>query len=203
MFTLNQPLAESGAGTAIDRRRLLGLAGTAGIVGAAIAAYGTRTVAASPIPATEADIEILQVAMAAELTSSELYAAAAASLRDAEAELMSVISGNHLAYGQAIAGSAGVSANEFANEQLAALRPLFEQSNPQDVARAGRDLENTLVATHTQLLTSYESISALELTASILTVEARHAAVLTSLAGFASNLDDMLAPAATPLGAVA
>ena len=55
------------------------------------------------------------------------------------------------------------------------------------------------MATHTELLATYESIDAIELTASIITTESRQAVVFTSLAGLASNLDEMLSNSAAPL----
>ncbi len=79
------------------------------------------------------------------------------------------------------------------------LSDAFMTSDAQAFGNAARSLENTAVATHIALLGGYDSIQAINLTASIITVESRHAAVLTSLAGFSSNLDEMLGNTADAL----
>jgi hypothetical protein len=60
-------------------------------------------------------------------------------------------------------------------------------------------LENTAVATHSELMAEYESSSARKMTASIIVVEARMATVLTDLGGLATSLDDIFEPTADAL----
>lgn len=184
---------------ASSRRSLIGAAGAAGLVGAAAALIGTSRVSAAPNVPTDADVVGLTAAGRLELAARDLYESAAEQLSGVDAELASVVSKNHGAYAQSIAGTTGTSANERDEVVFNALQSLFATSDAQAFARAARDLENAAIATHTELLGGYESLDAQELTASIITIEARHATVFTSMAGFAGNLDDMLSPAASAL----
>ncbi|MFT4864795.1 MAG: hypothetical protein ACI8RE_000978 [Ilumatobacter sp.] len=165
-----------------SRRSLLGLGG--------IVAAGT---------AVDADRATLVAALRLELAARDLYRQAAGELDGDAAQLASVVGENHGAYAQAISGAIGISANERNEDVFNAQRSLFAVSDAQAFGAAARTLENIAVATHTELLASYESIDAIELTASIIVTESRHAAVFTSLAGFASNLDEMLSNSAAPL----
>ena len=107
---------------------------------------------------------------------------------------------HHDAYADSIAGSIGVSsAGAENNDVVDQLSGAFTTSDGQAFGAAARSLENTAAATHTALLGGYDSIEAIDLTASIITVESRHAVVLTSLAGFAENLDEMLGNSADAL----
>ena len=178
--------------TRLHRRSVIGAAGMAGIAGLTAALVTSSPAAAAPNLPTEADIVGLRAALVLELTASDLYEAAAAALGDSEAEFAAVVSENHKAYAQAIAGAIGASAQGRDEDLYNSLASAFTTSDAQAFAAAARGLENTAVDTHTALLDGYESIDAIELTASILVIEARHATVLTSMAGFASNLDDML-----------
>ncbi|NND74366.1 MAG: hypothetical protein HKN44_05115 [Ilumatobacter sp.] len=183
-----------------------GLIGMAGLAGAAAALLGASRVAAVPARApmipdrpTESDRARLGAAMRLELAARDLYAVSTASLGGDEAVLARVVSENHEAYADAIAGVTGISADDRNNEVFDALVGDFDTSDGQAFAAAARTLENTAVATHTELMASYDSIDSFELTASIVAVEARHAAVFTSMAGFSSDLDEMLDPEATAL----
>ena len=180
------------------RRGLIAAAGAAGLVGAAVIAGGSRA-AAAPTKPTPADSAALVQAMRLETAAQDLYEVAAARLSGDDAVLATVIGNNHKAYAQSIAGATGVSNDQRSDEVYDSLRAAFDTSDPQAFANSARQLENTAVATHTALLGGCESSSAIELTASIITTEARHAAVLTSLAGFAANLDQMLVNDAVPL----
>lgn len=188
---------------ATTRRSLLGAAGpvvAAGFVGASVAVLNGQSVAAAPDRPTDADRTMLTEALRLELAASALYQSAAAELSDDDvAAFAMVLADQHQAYADAISGSIGASStgpNEAIVESLGAD---FATSDSQSFGNAGRSLENTAAATHTELLGAYESLDAIELTASIITVQARHAAVLTSLAGFASNLDEMLGNSAVAL----
>lgn len=178
---------------ASTRRSLIGAAGAAGLVGAAAAFLGgAPAAAAAPDTPTSGDTSALGAALALELTARDLYREAAGSLSGDAAVLAGVVAENHQAYASSISGATGLSADQRNDDIFDALQAAFAVSDDQDFARAARDLENTAVATHTALLGSYESIDAIELTASIIATESRHAAVFVSMAGFASNLDDML-----------
>ena len=178
---------------ASTRRSLIGAAGAAGLVGAAAALLGgAPAAAAAPDKPTQADKNALAGALALELTARDLYRDAASTLGGDAATLAGVVAENHEAYASAISGVTGLSADQRDDAIFDALQSSFSTSNDQEFGRAARDLENTAVATHTALLASYESIDAIELTASIIATESRQAAVFVSMAGFASNLDDML-----------
>ena len=178
--------------TRLRRRSVLGAAGLAGIAGLTAAIASPSPAAATPNRPTDADLAGLQAALRLELTASDLFAAAAGQLSGSEADFANVVSENHEAYAQAIAGAIGASAQGRDDDLYDSLADQFTTSDAQSFAAVARGLENTAVDTHTALLGGYESADAIELTASILVVEARQAAVLTSMAGFASNLDDML-----------
>jgi hypothetical protein len=184
---------------ASTRRSLLGAAGVASIIGASVAVLSGQSAAAAPDRPTDADRAALTEALRLELAAADLYRLAAAELTDDNQTLATVIGNQHRAYAEAISGMIGLSSPGPNAEVVDQLAPSFATSDPQAFGNAGRSLENTAVATHTALLGNYDSIQAIQLTASIIPVEARHATVLTSLAGFASNLDDMLDNSAEPL----
>jgi hypothetical protein len=185
---------------ASTRRSLIDAAGAAGLVGAAAALLsGAPAAAAAPDKPTSDDKSALAGALALELTARDLYREAASALSGDAATLAGVVAENHEAYASSISGVTGFAANQRNDAVFDALQAAFSVSDDQEFARAARDLENTAVATHTALLASYESIDAIELTASIIATEARHATVFVSMAGFASNLDDMLTNPASAL----
>ncbi len=186
------------ADPATSRRSLIRVAGAAGIVGAA-AALVSRPVSAAPapVPPNETDTALLEQAMLLELTAHDLYRdALVSSTFPAEtAQLVEVLAANHEAFGQSIAGVAGLSAtgrNETVYDSLSA-------SFSTDFVLAAHQLEQTAVSTHTELLGIYESLQAVELTASILVVEARQATVLADVAGV-SDLDIVFGNEQPPVG---
>ena len=183
---------------ASSRRSLLGLGGIVA-AGTAVAIASSTTAAAAPDKPTDADRVALTAALRLELAARDLYQQAAAELDGDAAQLASVVAKNHESYAQSISGAIGTSANQRNDDVFNAQRSLFAGTDPQAFGAAARTLENIAVATHTALLANYESIDAIELTASIITTESRHAAVFASLAGFASNLDEMLSNSAAPL----
>ncbi len=155
----------------------------------------TPASAAAPSPdrPTDSDRVSLAGALGLELAAAELYEQAAQQLDDDHASIAALMAKQHLAYAHSISGLTGlVSEGAVNSDVVSTLSGDFATSDAQAFGAAARTLENTAVATHTDLLGSYDSIDAIELTASIITVESRHAVALTSLAGFASNLDEML-----------
>ncbi len=170
---------------ATTRRSLIRAAGAAGIAGAA-ALLASRPVSATPAPEPPgpADVALLEQAMLLELTARDLYLSALASDVGDLGDLVTVLAENHESYAQSIAGVAGLSAQGRNDAVFEALQPGFTA----DFAVPAHQLEQTAVATHTQLVGEYESQHAIELTASIIVVEARHATVLADVAGV-SDLD--------------
>lgn len=183
---------------ASTRRSLLSLGGIVA-AGTAAAIASSTAAAAAPDKPTDADRVALNAALRLELAARDLYQQAAAELDGDVAQLAGLVAKNHESYAQAISGAIGTSANQRNEEVFNAQRSLFAVSDAQAFGAAARTLENIAVATHTELLAHYESIDAIELTASIITTESRQAVVFTSLAGFASDLDEMLSNSAAPL----
>ena len=97
--------------------------------------------------------------------------------------VIGVMARNHRAYAEAIAGATGISSDARNDEVYDSLESEFDTTYIGQFATAGVELENTVVATHTELVGMYESETAVSLTASILVVEARHATVLGDMAG--------------------
>lgn len=189
---------------ASSRRSLLGTAGLVGLIGTAAAALGSTAAAASPEPApnrpTEGDRQALRAALSLELAAVVLYELAAGELSEDYAAIAALMSEQHRAYADSISGAIGASSSDIDPASIVDdLSDAFTTSDPQAFGAVARTLENTAVATHTALLGNYDSVDAIDLTASILTVESRHATVLTSLAGFSDNLDEMLGNSADAL----
>jgi len=184
---------------ASTRRSLLGAAGVVSLVGASVAALSGQSAAAAPDRPTDEDRVELTEALRLELAATELYRLAAAELTADAQVVAAVMADQHRAYAEAISGMIGLSSPGPNAEVVDQLSDAFMTSDAQAFGNAARSLENTAVATHIALLGGYDSIQAINLTASIITVESRHAAVLTSLAGFSSNLDEMLGNTADAL----
>jgi Ferritin-like domain len=181
-----------------SRRRLLG----AGLVSAVLAIAAGRRVGAAAPPTTgpgltASDVDLLAFAQGVELAAHDLYEEASSG--GAESDVLSTIAFNHQAYGQAIAGLTGVSANTPNEEVYASLEADFASGDTTAVALAGYDLESVLVATHTELLGLLIDQDAAKLIASILAVEARHCTVLASLGGKGDDLDALLVNTAEPV----
>lgn len=189
-------VTEKSAADGANRRRFLG----AGIVGAALAAVAARPVSAQtddsvaestttapPARPTAADTDLLVFVQQVELTAMALYRAALGSdvdLDDAMRANFDALRLHHDAYAKSVAGLVGGVATNSHDEALYdELVDGFEQGSAAEVAKAAHDLENSLVATHTALLSELEGTNASSLVASIQIVEARHAAVLAKLAG--------------------
>ncbi len=158
------------------RRALLGL----GVAGAALAA--SRSVAAAP-----SGTDLATFAISAELAARDLYALA-------DGDLWDVMSDSHRAFAEHLAGITGVSA-DIRNESLFSdFAASFESDDP---AAAATTLENTLAATHGELLALVEDGALLAAIASIVASESRHAATIASISG--ADLDTVLVNSAAPL----
>jgi hypothetical protein len=194
----HSPVDLETAERASSRRSFIGAVSVAGLASAAALAVA-RPASAALFPTTDEDRAVLDQAMRLELTARDLYIEALdAGVSDDISQVVETLSANHAAYAQAIAASTGTPA-EGRNEALfAELSPAFATSDSDTFAMAGWNLENSMVATHTELLSGYESFDAVSLTGSILVVEARQATVLADIGGFSDDLDLLFDPQAEP-----
>jgi hypothetical protein len=172
----------------------------AGIVGATALAVG-RPASAAPSAPTDDDEDVLFQAMTLELTAAALYRAAIdAGLSGEAGELARVFADNHDAYATRIAGAAGFSQRRARDERLYdELLPSFAVDDPDEFAETARDFENSMAATHTELLPGYDSVDAQSLTAAIVVVEARMGTVLAHFGGLADRLDEVFEPRTRPI----
>lgn len=124
---------------------------------------------------------MLNDVQSAELAVRDLYDTAlrAGAFSDEQTGVLQLFRDHHTAYAQAINGIIGKSAINKRNESL--------YSSNSDLVTASttslptlQSLENILVATHTTIVGSLIGMDAVTLIASILIVEARHAAVFGS-----------------------
>ena len=158
-----------------------------------------KTLAPSPpkMP-TSADKQLLDFALSAELSVHDLYVKAIESgmLSADEKTMMEMFSEHHKSYAQSLNGLLGKAASNTRNEALFSTYA-GQLTSAQAMNRVLQSVENTMVATHTDILSSLEGLDGATLVASIITVEARHAAVFGTLPS--SNLSNALNSAATSL----
>lgn len=134
-----------------------------------------------PKQPTEADLVILKEAQGAELAVRDLYDAAlqVGRFSDVQTTVLELFRDHHTAYAQALNGILGKAAVDKRNETVfSAYRDLVRASGT--ALSTLQTLENILVATHTVIVGSLVGLDAANLMASILIVEARHAAVYSS-----------------------
>ena len=171
----------------------------------------TKTSAATPTAPpkmpTTADKQLLDFALSAELSVHDLYLKAIDSgmLSADEKLMMQMFSEHHKAYAQSLNGLLGKAASNTRNEALFSTYA-GQLTSAQAMSRVLQSVENTMVATHTDILSSLQGLDGATLVASIITVEARHAAVFgtlpnlslsSALSSAASSLAPNAAPAAT------
>ena len=157
--------------------------------------------AASPAPPkmpTNSDKQLLDFALSAELSVHDLYVNAIDSgmLSADDKLMMQLFSDHHKAYAQSLNGLLGKAASNTRNEALYSTYA-GQLTSAQAMSRVLQSVENTMVATHTDILSSLEGLDGATLVASIITVEARHAAVFGTLPN--SNLSSALNSAASSL----
>jgi len=130
----------------------------------------------------EADKALLIVAQSAELAVHDLYlnAIAKAGFAGDELATMQLFADHHLAYVQAIGGLLGSDA-PFERNDTIYQQYLSATSSRATAASTLQALENTLAATHTDILSRIVGTNGAELIASIIVVEARHAAIFGTL----------------------
>lgn len=182
-------IPEPATDTSLSRRGLVTRLGAAGLAGLAAAFVIDRTALVSAAPPadrpnvpTASDTALLDQVIGLELAASDLYRAALEKATDDLAVAIGVMADNHRAYAQAIAGATGTSAG-MADEQIVAENVDGFTGSSDEFFLSAHRLEQTAVATHTSLISQYESNNAISLTASIAVVEARHATVLADLLG--------------------
>ena len=162
---------------------------------------------APPKMPTTADKQLLDFALSAELSVHDLYLKAIDSgmLSADEKLMMQMFSEHHKAYAQSLNGLLGKEASNTRNEALFSTYA-GQLTSAQAMSRVLQSVENTMVATHTDILSSLQGLDGATLVASIITVEARHAAVFGTLPNLslssalnsaASSLAPNAAPAAT------
>jgi hypothetical protein len=147
---------------------------------------------------TSADKQLLDFALSAELSVHDLYITAINSgmLSADEKSMMEMFSEHHKSYAQSLNGLLGKAATNTRNEALYSTYA-GQLTSAQAMNRVLQSIENTMVATHTDILSSLQGMDGATLVASIITVEARHAAVFGNLP--TANLSSALNSAATSL----
>jgi superoxide dismutase len=147
---------------------------------------------------TSADKQLLDFALSAELSVHDLYVTAINSgmLSADERSMMEMFSEHHKSYAQSLNGLLGKAATNTRNEALYSTYA-GQLTSAQAMNRVLQSIENTMVATHTDILSSLQGMDGATLVASIITVEARHAAVFGTLP--TANLSSALNSAATSL----
>lgn len=185
------------------RRRFLRTAGAGGLA----VAIGSQVLPLGMFVgrAGAADGDIAAFAESVELTAVAAYDAAVASglvTTKAIADAAITFQGHHQEHAAAFGAAAGSGATGKLNSKLlAALQPsLAAAKTESDVVRIAFDLEGAAAATYLFALGALTSVPALQLTASILPVEAQHQTVLGSVLGLAAS--DYLPPFQTETGAV-
>lgn len=160
--------------------------------GAGIVAIGSQLLPVSSflprVAAADGDAGIAAFAASVELTAVAAYQAAADSgLVTTKAVLDAAVlfMGHHTEHAAAFAAASGGAATGKLNQKLLdALSPsLAAATSENDVLQIAYDLENAAAATYLFALGALTSVAALQLTASILPVEAQHAVVLGQVIG--------------------
>lgn len=192
---------------ATARRRLIG-AGLAGLVGSlvlagragATATPEQTTTTAPPRQPTSSDTALLGAAQRAELAAVALYdtTLTGRQLVGDERLVLTGIREAHQAYAQSLSAILGKASPDIAEQLVVDLFGGPFGGPIGGMLEAAQELENVLVATHTEIIGALEGTDGAALIASILVVEARHATVLADMVGV-SGLDDLLINEAEPL----
>ncbi len=149
---------------------------------------------------SSSDIRVLAFAHTLELTTRDTYKVVTSrkSLSDDERALLEQFHANHVAYEQTLNGLLSKNA---ATKRDDAIYTSFSAklSEAQNIWLALLEIENTMIASHTKAIEKIESAQVAALVASMITVEARHAAILAGQATV--NLSTALDNNATALAA--
>ena len=132
---------------------------------------------------SSSDIKLLAFAHTLELTTRDTYVAAVArkSLSDDERALLEQFHANHVAYEQSLNGLLSKNAVTKRDDAIYASFSA-KLSEAQNIWLALLEIENIMIASHTKAIETIESAKVAALVASMITVEARHAAILASQA---------------------
>ncbi|MEI6498179.1 MAG: ferritin-like domain-containing protein [Actinomycetota bacterium] len=188
------------------QRRLLG-AGLLGIAGSLLSgtiarasapttttATAPTTTAAPPKRPTADDAVLLAFAQTVELSAQALFdqALTASALDENSRTVFAVIHDAHQSYGQTLSAMLGKTAPGSSDPAIVATySDVFAGASLPALLEAALLIENTAVATHTELLGELKGTDGAKLIGSIVTMEARHAVVLADLAGL-TELDALL-----------
>lgn len=184
-------LADHAGNDRSSRRALLG----AVVGGAAIALAGGRTVAAGTTGLSDDDLSTADSAIALELAARDLYDSAIAA--GADDDVWAAMREQHESYAQRLAGITGISATLRDQATFDQLSGDFATGDPAAIAL---DLENTLAATHLQLLGQVEDLGIANAMASFVAMESRHATVLAALSGQGDDFDALFVNPAAAAG---
>jgi hypothetical protein len=218
------PVAVAGPPASSARRRLIG-AGIVGLAGALVPRLGgtagastetttgdsttagttddtpaATTTTAPPKQPTSGDVELLSFAQSVELAAAELYEMAleSGSLGERTTEIVRTIHQAHVSYGQSLNALLGRKAPGLALTSLVQSNAdAFGGSNAAFL-EAARQLEDTAVATHTDLIVDLEGTDGAQLIAALVLAEARFALVLADLGG-ETDLAKLVSTGAEPL----
>ena len=150
------------------------------------------TTSAPPKQPTANDIGTLQFVYGLELAMNTLYLKAASKVDKDTKPVIEMFGAHHLAYAQSIAGLLGRNAPTEMNKSFfAAFSSAAANGSGKEIAATLLTLENTMMKTHNGVLSVLAGTDGAKLVASIIAVQARHAAVLAGLAG-KTDLDSLL-----------
>ena len=183
-------VADHAASDRPTRRALLG----AGVIGAALAMAGSRSVSAGTPEVSDSDAALVGFAISLEITARDLYDASIAA--GADDQVWSVMREQHESYAQRLSGIAGIPADARSDSVYDALEADFANSDPADAAF---DLENVAAATHVELLADVDDSEVVAAIASIAAMESRHATVFADMSGRGGDLDALFLNTATAL----
>ena len=132
---------------------------------------------------SSSDTKLLAFAHTLELTTRDIYIVAVArkSLSDDERALLEQFHANHVAYEQSLNGLLSKNAVTKRDDAIYASFSA-KLSEAQNIWLALLEIENIMIASHTKAIETIESAKVAALVASMITVEARHAAILASQA---------------------
>ena len=119
-----------------------------------------------------------------EISAYRLYLASRElNYTDEQRTVLDVIGQSHLSYAQALSGFLGREASNDADEALVAERLGAFTVDVDSALQAAYDLESALVSTHILTIGALRGTDAVNLLASIVTVEGRNGTVLADLMG--------------------
>ena len=135
-----------------------------------------------PAQPTDADKQLLLFSQGVELAARDLYKKAleSAKFSDDEVAMLTMFGEHHNTYAQAINGLIGKVATNKRNDALYSTH-VGQLTSAQSAYAALQALENTVAATNTDILGQLRGLDAARILASIITTEARMAAVFGTL----------------------